>query len=115
MGNIEQPAIAAWHRRRIAPVVVIDEFDLAAEQPALGVDLLGPDLRRQRRRLAGDRKRAGERHGEPDAQRLGRPRRRRGRSGYTPNRGSNRHENYKIAIGWNIDVPGNGDDAVSSS
>ena len=37
---------------RIGLVVVVDELDRAAEQPALGVDVLFPDLLREQRRLA---------------------------------------------------------------
>jgi len=35
-----------------ALVVVVDELDLAPEKPALGIDVLGPDLERRERGLA---------------------------------------------------------------
>ena len=49
----------------------------AAEQATGGVDVLGPDLHRDQRRLAGAGKRAGERHAETDFDRLLGPDRRR--------------------------------------
>ena len=52
-------------------VVVIDELDLAAEQAALGVDFLRPDLGAEQRLLAVGGKRAGQRHAEADLDRLG--------------------------------------------
>src|SRR6516164_278547 len=64
--DIEQLRVDARHCRRVGLVVVIDELDGTAEQPALAVDLFFPDLGTEQRLLAGSRKRAGLRHAEPD-------------------------------------------------
>ena len=71
--DVEQLRKDAGYRRRIALVVVIDQLDRAAEQPALGVGLLLPDLHRQQGRLAAGRETAGQRHAEADLDRLRRP------------------------------------------
>ena len=68
--DIEQLCVDAGHQRRVGLVVVIDQLDRPAEQPALGVDVLGPDLRGQEPALAVDRERAGQRHRKPDRDRL---------------------------------------------
>src|SRR5262249_42560222 len=49
-------------------VVVADDLELLAEHAALGVDLLGEILERLQARLAGARRKAGERidEGDPD-------------------------------------------------
>ena len=60
----------ARHRVRLALIIVVDEPDRAAEQPALGVDLLLPDLHAEQRLLAVGGQRAGLRHGEADLDRL---------------------------------------------
>jgi len=59
-------------RRRLgcaALVVIDDQFDLAAEQPAFGVDVVAPDLDAEQRGLAPGRKTAGLRHGHADLDR----------------------------------------------
>ena len=48
--DIEQLCIDAGHQRRVGLVVVIHQLDRPAEQPALLVDVLGPDLHRQQPR-----------------------------------------------------------------
>ena len=68
--DIEQLRVDARNVRRIGLVVVIDQFDLAAEQTALGVDFLLPDLRAEQRLLAVRRQRTGERHAKADLDRL---------------------------------------------
>ena len=68
--HVKQLGVDAGHRRRIALIIVIDELDRAAEQAALGVDVLFPDLHRDERHLAVGRERAGERHAKADLDRL---------------------------------------------
>ena len=68
--DIEQLCVDAGHLRRIGLIVIIDELDRAAEQPALGVDVVLPDFRGQEAALAVDRERAGQRHRKPDRDRL---------------------------------------------
>ena len=68
--DIEQLCVDAGHLRRVGLIVIIDEFDRAAEQPALGVDVVRPDLHGQEAALAVDRERAGQRHRKPDRDRL---------------------------------------------
>jgi hypothetical protein len=68
--DVHQLRIDARHRRRLALVVVEDELDRAPEQPALGIDLLFPDLHADQRLLAVRRQRAGQRHREADLDRL---------------------------------------------
>src|SRR4029453_3813123 len=55
---------------RIGLVVVIDELDRTAEQPALGVDVFFPNLLGEQRRLAVGRKPAGLRYAIADLDRL---------------------------------------------
>jgi hypothetical protein len=57
--DIEQLCIDPGHGRRTALVIVIDELDRPAQEPALGVDVVLPDLHRQERRLAGGGEPAG--------------------------------------------------------
>ena len=75
--DVEQLRVDAGHRRRIALIVVVDELHRPAEEPALGVDVLLPDLHREERRLAVGREPAGQRHAEADLDRLGGLRRQR--------------------------------------
>ena len=49
----------------------MDELDLPAEQAALGIDFLCPDLAAEQRLLAVGGKRAGQRHAEADFDRRG--------------------------------------------
>src|SRR5262249_44489663 len=64
----DELGIDVRHVRRRALVVVDDELDRAAEQPALGVDVVAPDLERGVDHLARCGARAGEReaHADPD-------------------------------------------------
>ena len=68
--DVHQLGVEARYRRGIRLVVVVDELHRPAEQPALGVDLLFPDLHGQQRRLAVGRERAGQVHAEADGERL---------------------------------------------
>ena len=68
--DVEQLGVDAGHLRRIALIVVVDQLDRPAEQPAFGVDVVFPDLHRQQRRLAVGRQRTGQRHAEADLDRL---------------------------------------------
>ena len=45
--DLEQLCVDAGDERRIALVVVMYQFDQTAQQPALFVDTVGPDLRGQ--------------------------------------------------------------------
>ena len=74
--DIEQLRIDAGHQGRVGLVVVIDELDRAAEQPAFGIRILGPDLHCEQSRGAVDREPAGQWHAEANRDR--RPRRRLG-------------------------------------
>src|SRR6266478_3700681 len=58
--------LGARHRRGIALVVVVDELDGTAQQPALCVDVLFPDLLGEERGLAVGRKAARHCHAEAD-------------------------------------------------
>ncbi len=68
--DVEQLVVDARHRRGVGLVVVVDELDLATEKAAPGVDVLGPDLHRDQRRLAVAGERSGEAHAEANLQRL---------------------------------------------
>jgi len=70
--DVEQLGVDARHRRGIALVVVVDELDGTAQQPALGVDVLLPDLLGEQRRLSVGGEAAGHRHAETDLDRLSR-------------------------------------------
>src|SRR4029077_12213414 len=72
--HIEQFGIDARDERRIGLVVVIDKLDWPTEEPALFVGIFGPDLHRQQPRGAVDGEPAGQRHAEPDRNRLTRRR-----------------------------------------
>jgi hypothetical protein len=50
--DVEELGVDARDGVRLGLIVVVDELDRATEQPALGVDILFPDLLRQQRRLA---------------------------------------------------------------
>jgi hypothetical protein len=69
--DVNQLGVDAGHVRRIALIVVVDELDWAAEQPALGVDVVAPGLQRDQKLLAVLRHAAGHRHAEADLDRLG--------------------------------------------
>jgi hypothetical protein len=77
--DTDELGVDARHVVGVALVVVIDKFDRAPQKPALGVDVLSPDLQRQQVLLAVGRDRAGERHAEADLDRIGRARRGHGR------------------------------------
>ncbi len=71
----DELGVDARHVRRIALVVVIDELDRPAEQPAVGVDVVAPQLERDDELLAVLRHSAGQGHAEADLDRIGRARR----------------------------------------
>ena len=79
--DVEQLRVDARHGRRVALVVVVDELDRPAEQPALGIDVLLPDLLGEQRGLAVGREPAGQRHAVADLDRLAGRRLRRQRAG----------------------------------
>ena len=64
--DIDELGVDAGHVRRIALIVVVDELDWAAEQTALGVDIVAPELQRDQKLLAVLRHPAGHRHAEAD-------------------------------------------------
>jgi hypothetical protein len=68
--DVEQLRIDRRHLRGRALVVVVDELDRTAEEPALGVDIFFPNLLGEQRRFAVGRKPAGQRHAEADLDRL---------------------------------------------
>ena len=68
--DIEQLCVDARDQRRVALVVVVDQLDRPAEQPAFLVDVVGPDLRGQQELLAAGRAAAGLLAAEPDPDRL---------------------------------------------
>ena len=68
--DVDQLGVDPRDVRGIALVVVIDQLDRPAEQPALGVDLLLPDLEGEQPCLADDGERAGQFHAEADRDRL---------------------------------------------
>jgi hypothetical protein len=72
--DVEQLRIDPGHRRGIALVVVIDELHRPAQQSALGVDVLGPNLHRQQAGLADHRQSARQCHAQADRNRLRRTR-----------------------------------------
>ena len=68
--DVEHLGVDARHRRRVRLVVVVDQLDRPAQQAALGVDLVLPDLHRQQGRFAAAGEPAGQRHAEADRDRL---------------------------------------------
>ena len=74
--DVEQLGVDRGHIGRIALVVVIDKLDRPAEQAALGVLVLRPDLHGEQRGFAAARERARLRHAESDLDRIGRKGRR---------------------------------------
>ena len=73
--DIDQLRVDAGYGRGVGLVVVVDELDRTAEQPALRVDLLGPDLLGHQMGLARGGEPAGERYAKADLDRLLRLRR----------------------------------------
>ena len=73
--DVEQLRVDPRHGRGARLVVVVDELDLAAEDPAFGVDVVAPDFHRDQRRLAVAGERPGQAHAEADLERLLRERR----------------------------------------
>src|SRR5581483_5894382 len=73
--DVDQLAVDAGDLRRARLIIVIDELHLAAEQTALGVDVVLPDFHGDKRHLAVRRERPGQRHAEADLDRLLRERR----------------------------------------
>ncbi len=68
--DIDQLGVDPRHVRRIALVVIEHKLDRAPEQPALGVDVVTPNLQRRQHLLAGRRHAAGQCHAEADPDRL---------------------------------------------
>ena len=68
--DVDELRIDAGHVRRVALIVVAQEIDRAAEQPALRIDVVAPDLERDQELLAdaGDAPR--HRHAAADLDRL---------------------------------------------
>ena len=75
--DIEQLGVDAGHLRRIALIVVVDELNRPAEQPAFGIDVVFPDLHGDQRHFAVGREGTGQRHAKADFDWLGRLGRRR--------------------------------------
>ena len=69
--HVEKLRIDARHGRGLALVVVIDELHGPAQNAALGVDVLLPDLHCKERRLAVGREPAGQGHAEADLDGIG--------------------------------------------
>jgi hypothetical protein len=76
--DAEQLGVDGRHVVAVALVVVIDELDRAAQDAALGVDVVAPDLEPEQQLLAVRRHPSGQRHAEPDLDRVGGARRGRG-------------------------------------
>src|SRR5581483_9068231 len=62
--DVDQLAVDAGDLRRARLIIVIDELHLAAEQTALGVDVVLPDFHGDKRHLAVRRERPGQRGGD---------------------------------------------------
>jgi hypothetical protein len=73
--DIEKFCEDPGHGGRVALIVVIDELDRSAQQPALGIGFLLPDFHRQQRRLAVGRETPGQPHAKADLDRFHRLRR----------------------------------------
>ena len=69
--DVNQLGVDAGHVRRIALIVVVDELDRTAEQPALGIDIVAPKLKRDQKLLAVLRHAARHCHAEAHLDRLG--------------------------------------------
>ena len=67
--DVDQLGVDRRRLRCTRLVVIDDEFDLAAEQAALGVDVVAPDLDAELRSLAAAREAAGLRHRHADLDR----------------------------------------------
>src|SRR5215471_16370987 len=70
--DLQQLCVDPGHRRRIALVVVMDELDRAAEETALGIDVVLPNLHREQRRFARGSEPTGQSHAKANRYRLGR-------------------------------------------
>ena len=94
----DQLGVDARHVRRRALVVVDDELDRPAEQPALGVDVVAPDFERGVDHLARRSAGAGERQAHADLDRIaalrGRARQRRAARRSTPRRTCAAHSTH---------------------
>jgi hypothetical protein len=73
--HVEKLGVDAGHGRRIALVVVVDEFDRTPQQSAGGIDVVLPDLHRNQGRFAVRGERSALRHGKTDGDRIGGARR----------------------------------------
>ncbi len=74
--DIEQLGVDAGHIGGLGLVIVVDQFDLAAQESPPGVYIVPPDLHRQQCRLPGRTQGAGQRHAKTELKGLGRMRRR---------------------------------------
>jgi len=74
--DADELGVDAGNQIGIALIIVEHELDRTAEQPALGVDVIAPDFQRRQQHLAVGGDPSGQRHAEPDLDRLGRARRR---------------------------------------
>ncbi len=70
--DVEELRVDAGDGRPLGLVVVVHELDRPAEQAPLLVDVLGPELHGDQRGLAVGGQAAGQRHAEPDLDRVGR-------------------------------------------
>jgi hypothetical protein len=73
--DLDQLRIDRRHVRGAALIVVVDELDRSAHQPAFGVDVVAPDLQCDQHLLADRGDAAGQRHAEPDLYGISGPRR----------------------------------------
>ena len=64
--DVEQLGVDPRRQRGVGLVVVNDELDPAAEQAALGIDVIDPHLQREQRRFSAGAQRAGLRHAHAD-------------------------------------------------
>jgi hypothetical protein len=101
--DVEELRIDPRHCRRVALVVIVNQFHRPAEQPSLGVDVLLPDLHREQRRLARGGDPASQTHAKPDRDRLRcSPGRRRQNAGDKAGRG----QNVKALVADHCTFPG---------
>ena len=68
--DVEQLGVNAGHIRGVRLVVITDQVDLAAKEPALGIGFLFPDLGAEQRLLAVGRERSGLGQVETDLDRI---------------------------------------------
>jgi hypothetical protein len=69
--DLDELGVELRNVRRVALIVVEHKLDRTPQQPALGIDVIAPDLQRGEHLLADRRDAAGERHGHADPDRVG--------------------------------------------